>query len=307
MEPHMTTKKAALTLSTLIGFLVLTLIIPARYLGVERVKRPSLILRSTEDLAKLRGDRDNNGTPDWRDMLNEQSSSTSRSASGGISNNENELAQKRLDDPNNITASLSKNLYTATAYAKKQGNLSAKEQEALAIKIVEEEGAKLTFKEYGVVDLNLTKIETDTSRKAYINSLGITYKKTLASKINAGDITIIEEYNRNKNVSSLESLKTKKNALDSIISDLVAIPVPYSGISYHLLLINSLSKYASILENISVADIDPVRAAIAYNSYLPSLQNIYMSFTSLQSYITVENITFTVNDPGYLLTMGSKK
>ena len=303
----MTTKKAALTLSTLIGFLVLTLIIPARYLGVERVKRPSLILRSTEDLAKLRGDRDNNGTPDWRDMLNEQSSSTSRSASGGISNNENELAQKRLDDPNNITASLSKNLYTATAYAKKQGNLSAKEQEALAIKIVEEEGAKLTFKEYGVVDLNLTKIETDTSRKAYINSLGITYKKTLASKINAGDITIIEEYNRNKNVSSLESLKTKKNALDSIISDLVAIPVPYSGISYHLLLINSLSKYASILENISVADIDPVRAAIAYNSYLPSLQNIYMSFTSLQSYITVENITFTVNDPGYLLTMGSKK
>lgn len=307
MEPHMTTKKAALTLSALIGFLVLTLIIPARYLGVERVKRPSLILRSTEDLAKLRGDRDNNGTPDWRDMLNEQSSSTSRSASGGISNNENELAQKRLDDPNNITASLSKNLYTATAYAKKQGNLSTKEQEALAIKIVEEEGAKLTFKEYGVVDLNLTKIETDTSRKAYINSLGITYKKTLASKINAGDITIIEEYNRNKNVSSLESLKTKKNALDSIISDLVAIPVPYSGISYHLLLINSLSKYASILENISVADVDPVRAAIAYNSYLPSLQNIYMSFTSLQSYITVENITFTVNDPGYLLTMGSKK
>jgi hypothetical protein len=212
-----------------------------------------------------------------------------------------EAAKRRLDDPNNITASFSKNLYTANAYINKQGNLTTKEKEALATNIIKQEGAKLTFTTYEVADLNLTKTETDATRKAYGNNLGTVYKKAVSAKLTVDDITTMKKFNETKDISVLDTLTNKKILLESIIKDLLAISVPYSAASYHLLVVNSISQYKSLVENMAMVRDDPIRAALSFNAYEETLRTMSSSFVTMQNYFVIENITFTSNEPGFAI------
>lgn len=299
MEKAMTTKKALLVIGLFFVLLALTLVVPAQYVGVKKVKRQPLTLRSSEELAVLRGDKDRNGVPDWQDLLREEVSSTTLNASKEVI--DLEAAKRRLDDPNNITASFSKNLYTANAYINKQGNLTTKEKEALATNIIKQEGAKLTFTTYEVTDLNLVKTETDTTRKAYGNSLGTVYKKAVAAKLTVDDITTMKKFNETKDLSVLDTLTNKKVLLESIIKDLLAISVPYSAASYHLLVVNSISQYKSLVENMAMVRDDPIRAALSFNAYEETLRTMSSSFITMQNYFVIENITFTSNEPGFAI------
>lgn len=295
----MTTKKALLVIGLFFVLLALTLVVPARYVGVKSVKRQPLTLRSPEELAVLRGDKDRNGVPDWQDLLREEVSSTTLNASKEVI--DLEAAKRRLDDPNNITASFSKNLYTANAYINKQGNLTTKEKEALATNIIKQEGAKLTFTTYEVADLNLTKTETDATRKAYGNNLGTVYKKAVSAKLTVDDITTMKKFNETKDISVLDTLTNKKILLESIIKDLLAISVPYSAASYHLLVVNSISQYKSLVENMAMVRDDPIRAALSFNAYEETLRTMSSSFVTMQNYFVIENITFTSNEPGFAI------
>jgi hypothetical protein len=301
----MTTKKALSVIGLLVFLVGLTLIVPARYVGVQKIKKPSLVLKTSDEISALRGDMDKNGIPDWKDMLIETTSSSTKAEADAIV--VDEAAKARLNDPNNITASFSKSLYLATAYVKQKGDITAEEQEELANQILIEEGAKITFKEYAVTDLRLTKAETDVSRKAYGNALGVIYKKAVEAKLTFDDTKAIEAFSTSKDPAILESFIIKKNIMQSIITDLASMTVPYSAAPYHLLLINSLSKYKSILENIAQAENDPMRATMAYNAYMPTLQNLYSALMSLQNYFIIEKMTFVPGDAGYIFISSATK
>lgn len=302
---QMTTRKALGVLGLLILLVGLTFVVPARYVGIKKIKKQGLVLRTRDELADLRGDMDRNGIPDWKDMLINTTSSSTKEEAGKVV--VDAAAKARLNDPNNITASFSKNIYMATAYAKQKGNLTVQEQEDLANQILLEEGAKLTFKEYTVKDLILIKKEDDASRKIYGNALGDVYKKVLTLKLTMDDSAVIEAYNTNKDPSVLESLVVKKNNLDTIITGLLEVKVPYSAAPYHLLLVNSLSEYESILDNVSQAKNDPMRAVIAYNAYNQTLQKFYSALVSIQNYFKLENMVFASNESGYIITANDIK
>lgn len=303
MSPQeMTTKKALVVVGSLVALAMLTLVIPAKYVGVKPVKRQALVLQKQEDFSTLQKDADNNGVPDWKDLLNRtMSTSTKEAATKQAISVED---KQRLNDPNNLTSSFSKNIYLASAYATEKGNMTASEQDALAARIIQDESAKLTFKSYDVSELTLTKEETDASRKAYINALGVVYLKALAAKLTAGDVNTLKSFKEKTDPAIIQSLIVKKNILETIISDLVKVKVPYSAAPYHLLIINSLSKYKSVLENIAKANEDPIRATLAVNAYGSTIQELYSAITSLQPYIAIENITLTNSDPGYILISG---
>ena len=303
MSPQeMSTKKALFIIGSLVAFAGITLILPAKYLGVKPVKKPALVLATQEDFVALQEDANNNNVPDWKDLLNRTMSTTTK-AEVSKATPVDTAAQKRLSDPNNITASFSKNIYTASMYATDK-ELTEEEQGVLADKLLASEGAKMTFKEYKVEDLSLTKVETDASKKAYINALAVTYKKALAAKITANDLETIKAFTVGKDTSVLKSLVVKKNILETIIKDLVATTVPYSAAPYHLLIINSISKYKSVLENIAKAEEDPLRASLALNAYTTSVTELYTALRSLQPYIAIENIQLSTKDPGFILVSG---
>lgn len=300
----MNTKKALFVLGSLLLLVGLSLVVPARYVGIKKPKQAKLNLNINQDLIALQQDTDNNGSSDWRDMINRQMSTTTKEVAKKTV--VDEAAKKRLDDPNNITASFSKNLYTATAYVKDKGELSVAEQDALAASIVDQETAKLTSKSYEVTDLHLVKNETDASRKAYVNSLGTIYKKNNVSKLTVNDIPTMTAFTTNKDASVLQSFVVKKDIIDTIVTQLLAMNIPYSAAAYHLLLVNSLSQYSSMLDNLSKGGDDPLRAALAFKSYTLTIKDIYSALTSMQNYITLEEITFIPSDPGYILVSGGQ-
>jgi hypothetical protein len=293
---EMTTKKAAIVLLVLIFLIGLTLITPSSWVGIKTVKGDSLVLRSQEELKALSGDTNRNSSPDWQDLLIDTMSTSTKEQADKLS--QNEAAQKRLEDPNNLTASISKNLYTMQAYAKKNGELTQAEQDALTAKIVQEESSKIIVKEYEIKDLRLAKSVTAGGVKEYGNALGKIFIQADKYKLGSSDIAIMQAYNTNKDASVLASLVVKKDNVDRIITSALAITVPVSAVPYHLLTLNRLSLYKTVLENMAKADEDPMRAALAFNSYQETVTGIFSSLKTIQDYFQGEGVAFTVGEPG---------
>ena len=300
----MTTAKALIIVGSL---LVLSLIVPAKWLGITTVKenRQGLILKDPNELALLSKDSDRNNNPDWKDLLNKTTSASTTEAASKEKTSEE--TKKRLEDPNNITASFSKNLYTASAYAKKNGTLTQAEQEELVFTIVQGEQNKIIIKTYTLDELVIAKKEDESTQKAYGNALGIIFKEAQKYKLDVADVTSIQAYLTNKDPAPLASFVIKKNNTATIIDKLLKLSVPYSASPYHLLLINRLSAYKTALEGLSTADTDPMRATIAFKSYIPTFQLVASAVASMQTYFKVQNITFNKEEPGYVLTPGYTK
>jgi hypothetical protein len=305
MDPSkMTTTKAFIIVCSL---LALSLIVPAKWFGADPLqeRHQGLILRDPNELALLSNDNDHNNNPDWKDLLNKTTSaSTTEAAKKTVITEE---TKKRLADPNNLTASFSKNLYTASAYAQKNGTLSTAQQEELVSSIVQGESSKIIIKTYTLDDLTIAKKEDEATRRTYGNALGTIFKEAQKYKLDIVDVTNIQAYLTNKDPAPLASLVIKKNNAATIIEKLLILSVPYSASPYHLLLINRLSAYKTALEGLSTADADPIRATIAFKSYIPSFQLVASSIASMQIYFKVQNITFKSNESGYVLTTGYTK
>lgn len=297
----MTTKKALLVVGVLIFLLLTTMVIPAKYIGVTPQKTTGIILLDDGAITALAKDKNRNGNPDWRDLLKDNTNiQEPLTAQTPI----DPATQKELDDPNNLTASFAKNLYTAATYASQNGGLTEDEQAALASQLIEGEGAKITVKVYTLKDLHLVKNESETFITSYGNNLGVLYKKAVDEKLNSDDTVILKAYTTNQDSSVLEALVVKKNSLETMISKLITLDVPYSAAIYHLRMLNELSKYKSVVENLSTAEIDPMRAAIATREYFPALKSVNGSFIAIVEYFINQKITFTPSDPGAILMKG---
>jgi hypothetical protein len=300
----MTTAKALIIVGSL---LVLSLVVPAKWFGVTTTKenRQGLILRDPDELALLAKDSDRNNNPDWKDLLNKTTSASTTEAANKTDTSEE--TKKRLADPNNLTASFSKNIYTASAYAQKNGTLTQAQQEELVSTIVQGEKSKIIVKTYTLDDLVIAKKEDETTQRAYGNALGVIFKEAQKYKLDVADVTNIQAYLANKDPAPLASLVIKKNNTATIIEKLLKLSVPFSASPYHLLLINRLSEYKTALEGLSAADTDPMRATIAFKSYIPTFQLVVSSVASMQTYFKIQNITFSSKEPGYVLTPGYTK
>lgn len=297
----MTTRKALMVVGFLILLIGLSLVIPSRWLGSQpTTKRTPLILRSPEEFSSLSGDTNKNNTPDWRDLLLETVGEPLQEEMSKQTVTAEDKA--RLADPNNLTVSFSKNIYTASAYAKKNGTLTPEQQESLVASILEEEARKITITKYEMFNITIAKEDTLATKKAYGNALGRLLKRAEGYKVGINDLSIIEAFSINKDPAPLASFVVKKNNINIILEELLTMPVPYSASSHHLFLVNRLSEYKTLLENLSKADTDPVRATISLNNYISIVTALTSSFTLIQDYFELENITFTSNEPGYTIT-----
>jgi hypothetical protein len=298
-ENPMTTKKALVVVGVLVFLIGATLVIPAEKVGMKKKHTP-LVLQSGEELVALQGDTDNNNTEDWKDLLQQNvSPKLSEEAKKVVVTPEQ---KKLLADPNNLTSSFSKNVYTATEIAKKNGTLTTQEKEDLATRLLAAEESKLIPTVYEITNLTIAKTESDTSRKAYGNVLGRIVKKAEAYKMPENDLKLIEAFNVKQDPAVLESLVVKKNNLELIIKDLLAVSVPNSAVPYHLLVINKMAQYKDVIENISKAKEDPIRASLGLRAYLGTTKSLASSFNSMRTYFALQGITYTTSEPGFYIT-----
>ena len=298
-ESVMSTKKALFVVASIVFLSVLLFAVPLHQKDAPATSDNALILKSDRELSSLADDKNNNGSPDWRDLAISSLGTTTKSALANVVvDNE---TKKRLLDENNITASFSKKLYIASEYAKSQGGLTQEEERRIMESIISEEGAKIVPKQYSSSDLTVAKNESASSLHVYGNSLGTLLAQAKYAKLTEGDLDILNAYTTTKDASVLSAFVIKKNKLGSIIRELLMLPIPPSAVPYHTIMLNNLSLYYTMLDNFSQADTDPLRSNISIATYYDTMTSLSSSFFSVARYFASQNVTFTKDEAGYAI------
>jgi hypothetical protein len=291
----------------LIGILLLTTFVPASWLGVKPKAHMRLDLDAINALSEINNlaqDNNNNNNPDWRDLLIDtfaNSAGTSTIAKNLLTD---DSVQRRLNDPNNLTASFSKNLYIASAYLEKNGITNEQIQREILDRLMAEEGSKLATTTYAYKDLYIAPKETKEAIKVYGNGVATILKDIITEKIITNDITSVNAFAQTKNEADLTPLVKNKNRVDALLLKLLNISVPPSAVSYHLLALNRIASYKDTLDNLSRANVDPVRATLAMKKYSDIAILVLRLNSQFSNYFDNGNIVFSPKDAGFIFTAG---
>ncbi len=265
---------------------------------IEVSKKTPLVLKTDAELRLLLSDRDGNQTEDWKDLMLETLSTTTKEqiSSQGI----DPKAEARLADKSNITASFSKNIYTAAAYVTKNPDLSEDEKTALVADAVKSEAPKIETRVYTVDEIAVSSSNSIEVKKSYGNSMALLLKKADAAKLGSNDLVMLEAYTAKGDPELLIPLFNKKGQVDVILKELLAITVPPSALVFHLRLVNSVSAFSMTLDAFARADSDPLRSLAFLNSYPETVTELFTAMSDVQDYFVLEKVPFSQGDPGYI-------
>lgn len=305
MEPNTTTGSVAsrslAALGVMIVLLLLSAVMPASWFGVKPKAYTKLDLNDLTPTSRLAGEGGGLVEDAWREAAIDSLGTSTKELVK--TTKIDPAAQKRLLDPNNLTASFSKNLFAASAYLKQNGT-DGVNQEDLIKTLMNEEAKKITLKVYTTSDIKINNNATMSDKKAYGNALGSILKKAETYKLGEGEAEALNDYLTKKDPALLLTFITKRANTDKLIQEMLSINVPLSAVPYHLLALNRASEYRTMIDGFSTADNDPVRASIAFNGYIPTIKALAGALGNLSSYFGSENIVFTKNDAGYRFTTG---
>ncbi len=300
------TYRSLVVLGVVVLLILLSAITPARWLGVEVKKKPytKLDLTVMTSPSEIAEDSNSDGKIGWNEIVE----STLKNSTTSLSQiNQKPVDQKIIDelnDPNNLTSSFSKNVFLATAYLKEKGITDeATKQEAVNY-LIEQEASKITFTSYTLKDIKVAKSESKDSIKAYGNTIAPIIIDLISSKIITYDIKSIHSFVSTKNEKDLLPITSNKKRVEGLINKLLAVDVPPSAVSYHILMLNRLASYGDVLDNLSKSNSDPVRGTLVIDKYQDTILLIMRIPNQLFDYFSMQNIVFTPNDSGYIFTSG---
>lgn len=287
---------AVLVLTFAIGML------PSKWFGINPVQKQYQRLdlsglTAVEDQAQ---DTNNDGSISWDEVIRQ-------TYKGNLDEVKNipvdEKAVKMLNDPNNLTGSLSKNMYIAETYIQNGEGVTDDQKKEIVAKLLLQEARKVTVKVYTVSDISVSKkAETKESIKAYGNAVGTLVTLALKNNLAFDDIDYINTYIKRKDTDSLLALQKKAEVTDEILTSLLEMSIPPSALVYHLNVVNKLSAYKGLLDNVSVLDTDPVRGSIAFNQYEEVNKNLMSAIVLLTRYFSLQDISFTAKDSGFVFS-----
>lgn len=302
-QTPMTTKRAVAVLGITILFLVITVVMPAKWLGVDSTNhatevRKKIIFKTRDELLALRNDKNKNQVPDWKDTLLSNTSEEIKARAAKVQPSETDLAL--LNDPNNQTSSFAKNIYTASAYLGQGATLTTKDQETFVSNLISKEASRETPATYTLKDIKVTSDDSMKSKTLYGNKLAILLDKANKANLGDSDLLTIKDYTEKKDPKILTFFADKKASVDLILKELLATQVPVSASLYHLMMANALSRYSFILENFSRMAIDPLKGLSAVQNYEQVNNALNISAKSLMNYFKDERVVFSTKDPGYV-------
>ncbi|MEN9551816.1 MAG: hypothetical protein RI935_193 [Candidatus Parcubacteria bacterium] len=262
------------------------------------ITKNPIILRDSSEFLYLLKDADNNKNEDWKDSIASQVSTSSLLS---LSKEERDRIEASLKDPNNTTASLSKNIALLSAYLSSKPNISEEEKRLMLKNLLDKEEGKFSPKVYSINDFAVIKNPTEDDRKVYGNALGVILEQAIANNLHVDDIKVIERWQKTKKDSELTVFGEKEKIARKLLNDLVRIKVPEDALIHHTSLVNTTSTYVASLYALSILNKDSLPSVFLFDEYVVSVKNISTSFLMLRSYFEVEGVIFTKKEKGVLL------
>jgi hypothetical protein len=291
-----------------LGFLVVLIagvsIIPANWFGIHSTvyKNPTLDLSTITSSEEIATDANNDGKISWDEVVN----ATFKPSSPAALENKQVDPQtiKQLNDPNNLTASFTKNLYISSNYLQQNNITDEASQQQVLDQLIAQEAEKIQPTLYSLSDLHTTRGEDKASIKAYGNELAPIMNQVVTQKVITNDLTYVNSYSQAKDESGLPLLARNRDRVTALLAKLLSMNVPMSASTYHLLALNRVAAYRDTLDNLSKADVDSIRAAIAIGTYQDTVAMVIRLNSTLMEYFDAKNVVFSSQDPGYQFTVG---
>lgn len=277
--------------------------LPASWFGIQPIeKRYRKIDLSTISMNDVVSDSDKDGTLTWRDIV--ATNMTGDEIAEVRSSNPDPQIIATLNDPNNLTASFSKNLYVASTYLAKTEQSDPDAQQDALDQLIREEGRKMDRPPFTVADLTVAKSESKESVRAYGNAIAGILGNLITEKTLMDTIGSTEAYLETKDPSALLPLKKEYEVISEKITKLLSLQVPLSSVPNHLLAVNRLQEYAITLYNLSRVETDPLRSAMTVEGFAETALQTAKIYGTLSAYFDSMNIVFTSKEKGYVFTVG---
>jgi hypothetical protein len=299
--------KLSLLFGAVVFLITVSAFVPARWFGSSPAsyKNKPLDLTTITSPEEVAKDSNNDGVISWDEVVAESLSGESSSTLASLrSSSVDAKTVAELNDPNNLTSSLSKNLLIATTKLRQEGISDEETSRSVLNQLMQQEASKITHKTYSRADLSVAPNETKESLMVYGNGVANILASLISEKTLSDDSTQIASFVQTKDPSTLVPLLTRAKKIDALISKAEALSVPPSAVSQHILLLNRASLYRDDIVAFAHADSDPVRATLIVNEYPDAALSLFRIYNIYYTYFNIQNIVFSSKDPGYVFTIG---
>jgi hypothetical protein len=310
MDPHSTPlSRSFAVLLIVILLLGISALVPARWIGAGKSlnRQPKLVLDTTKSTQRTTLDQNMDGSVSWNEVMDNTLNLTPADKENLSKIPVNKKVIDELNDPNNLTADFSKNLYLTAATINQNGGSDDPATSDVAKQLAQVEADKVVAKTYRYSDIIVAKTESKESIKAYGNALEPILAAVMTKETIETNVTSVTSFLKSKNASDLTPLLNDKKKLDGLIKKLLAMSVPPSAVPYHLIALTRITMYRDTLANFAAVESDPIRTNIALNSYADTIVLTGKLLEQFTQYFDSKNIAFTAQEPGYIFTSGYTK
>jgi len=204
-----------------------------------------------------------------------------------------------ISDPTNVTEAFSQQFFADYMSLRQSGNLDDPANTSLILESAQDI-LVVTTTLYEERDIIVVEENTESLR-TFGNQTGTVFQ--IYGNV-GGDsvVTIIENAVVKDKPNEIERLDPILQSHSNIIEHLLAVPTPASAVNIHLNLINSISASHDTLLNLRNIFTDPLQALVSLEKYNESSKATAQSLKNLEQYFKQRNITFNVDENGYLIT-----
>ena len=303
-ESH-TSSKSLLVLGIVTLLLIISAFLPARWFGVQPVESTYVPVdfSSLKETHTFTQDTNGDNKISWKEIiLSTEEGSTSASELSTTPPDKKVIAE--LNDPNNLTAKFSKNLYITATYLKNNNITDADSQQKALDAIMADVASNLIPKTYTYSEISVAKTESSVTIKAYGNNLAKILTPMITKKNIETDLPGVAMFIQSKDEKNLIPITLDAERVYEIVQKLLTMQVPPSAALYHLIALNQVSVYEDMLSNLSKASSDPIRAKSLVQKYPDTLVDTLRIYKNLSDYFTLKNTVFRAGEAGYVFTVG---
>ncbi len=280
-----------------------TSLLPASWFGVQQQTRryEPLNLGNLAQPENLATDTNNDGAISWGELI-----ASSLALSPEDTDTTFEVDMKGiaiLNDPNNITASFTKNAYIASTALQQSGIVDEASKQEVFSQLLSEEGQKVSATVYTSSDVQLTT-DDKAAIKKYGNAAASILNNLVTKESIARDLASVSGYLQTADEKNLLPLIADAEKATAATKKLLALEVPKSALPYHLTTLNRVSEYSNTLANLSTANTDAIRATVALKKYQEVTAAVIRIYPMLGDYFNLKNVTFTSTESGYIYIVG---
>ncbi len=288
--------------------LIISLAIPGSWVSYEKKKEKKdtwvIDVSNIKHLKPAASDSNNDGGITWKEVIDQTIPMTEAQKAELRKIPIDQKAMDALNDPNNLTASFSKNLFLAAATIQENNITDQKTRQALIDQISQEEADKIQPRHYTDKDILIAKSENKDSIKAYGNTIAPILKEVITVETVTNTVTGVTENLKTNNSQQLLEINKDSKRINLLLKKLQTVSVPPSAILPHLQMLNRISEYNEVIYGLSRLDTDPMRASLVFPQYIPTANKVVDMFINYTNYFNKQNVTFANSEAGYVFVTG---